>query len=195
MNTDTQSPKDDGAFDRELRDLYRTALFDEDFQLQVATDLRSLPKDVQANLKQADQVFIHDAVISDDLSKKLMAINCGCPKPKPWWKKLFVFNFDMGNFLSPVFSLPVSVMAGILLGVFLVPKVMTQFNSPFTSLGGDISTTVQEPVLGDITEDTKREPQKWLTAIADLVRQGKITEAQAQLQEFDMRHPGYSVPE
>jgi hypothetical protein len=196
MNSDTHpSSEDDEAFDHTLQKLYRSALFDEKFQQQVAADLRSLTPQAQAKLKTADWAFMEDAELPDALAKKLMAISCGCPKPKPWWKKLFSFDFGVGNFLSPAFSVPVSLMAGILLGIFLLPKLMQQFNTQFDPLGGNTPATVQEVTLGEITEATKREPQKWLTAIADLVRQGKTSEAQAQLQEFEMRHPGHSVPD
>jgi hypothetical protein len=196
MNSDTHPPtEDDEDFDLTLQKLYRSALFDEKFQQQVAADLRALPPSAQAKLSAADRAFMEEVELPDELAKKLMAMSCGC-KPKPWWKKLFSFNFDMGNFLSPVFSVPVSVMAGILLGVFLVPTMLSQINSQLRpSLGGDTPETVQHATLGAIDEKTKNDPQKWLSAIAELVQQGKTSEAQKQLQEFEMTHPGYSVAE
>ncbi|SJM94486.1 hypothetical protein [Crenothrix polyspora] len=193
MNSNTPpSTEDDEAFDLTLQKLYRSALFDEKFQQQVAADLRALPPQARAKLNAADRAFMEDADLPDALAKKLMAMTCGC-KPKPWWKKLFSFNFDMGNFLSPAFSVPVSLMAGVLLGV-LLPKFM-QPNTSFESLGGDTPEAVQHATLGEIAKETKDDPKQWLSAIADLVRQGKASEAQKQLQEFGMRYPGYSTSE
>lgn len=195
MNSNTPpSTEDDEAFDLTLQKLYRSALFDEKFQQQVAADLRALPPQARAKLNAADRAFMEDADLPDALAKKLMVMTCGC-KPKPWWKKLFSFNFDMGNFLSPAFSVPVSLMAGILLGVFLIPRLPQLINEQSAFLGGETPAKVQDATLGEITAETKLEPKKWLAAIADLVQQGKTSEAQAQLQEFEMRHPGYSVPD
>lgn len=194
MNTTTPQDEDDEVFDRKLRKLYQAALFDENFQLQVAADLHALPPEAQAKLNASDREFIAEHSLSESLTEKLLAVNCGCseaPQFRPWWKTLLPIDFNAGRFLTPGFSIPMSLAAGLLLGLVLPTLLQQQGAEQFR--GGITSTTQPETPVGSISEDIKQQPQQWLGAIADLVRQGKVSEAQTQLQEFMIRHPGYSA--
>lgn len=204
MTTENQRPLDDDNFEQELAKLYRAALLDEKFQQQVRQDLQTLPASVQAELQPAEQVFVQEESLSAAAKARLLDMIPPCRqqqpapvKPQPWWRKLLTANWASSLLPGPVFSIPAALMAGVLFGV-LLPTLLSDLNQPeYVTRGGDIDkSTVTRPeaqagVQNGITDAIRQNPQQWLEAIAGLLRQGKVAQARAELQAFELQYPNY----
>lgn len=207
MNDDvSHQDEDDKDFDRKLSDLYRAALLDEHFQQQVSKDLQTLSAEARASLNTTEQAFVDDQSLSEAARARLldtMAKRGKAPakddltQGKPsWWQKL-LGGGKWGNPLlpGPVLGIPAAMMAGVLVGL-LLPTLWVNLTEPThqTRGGGSGPVEVQQTApspADNIPDAVRRDPQQWLNAIAELVRQGKVTEARAQLDAFDIEHPGY----
>lgn len=206
MTTETQRPQDDGdAFEQELAKLYRAALLDEQFQQQVQQDLQTLPASAQAELQPAEQVFVQEETLSAAAKARMLDMIPPCrqptaaapSKPLPWWRKLLTANWGSSLLPGPVFSIPAALMAGALFGV-LLPTLLSGLNQPeYVTRGGEAEKGVvtqpdeQAGAQNGITDAIRLNPQQWLEAIAELLRQGKVAQARAELQAFELQHPNY----
>ena len=194
----------DDTFDQELTSLYRAALLDEDFQQQVRQDLQTLPDAALADLKAVEQVFVQDESLSAAMKARLLDMVPPCSKrqsapvkPQPWWRKLLSADWASSLLPRPVFSIPAALMAGMLFGV-LLPTLLSSLNQPdYVTRGGETDKgAVTRPHVrvgaqNGITDATRQNPQQWLEAIAELLRQGKVAQARAELQAFELQHPNY----
>lgn len=205
MTTETQRPQDDDdAFEQELAKLYRAALLDEQFQQQVQQDLQTLPASAQAELQPAQQVFVQEEKLSAAAKARMLDMIPPCrqqqpapTKTQPWWRKLLTANWGSSLLPGPVFSIPAALMAGALFGV-LLPTLLSGLNQPeyVTRGGGTGKGVVTQPdeqagAQNGITDAIRQNPQQWLEAIAELLRQGKVAQARAELQAFELQHPNY----
>lgn len=204
MNTDNQRPQDDdAAFDQELAKLYRAALLDEAFQQQVKQDLQALSADAQAELQPAQQVFVQEEKLSVAAKARMLDMIPPCrqqqpapTKTQPWWRQLLTGNWGSSLLPGPVFSIPAALMAGALFGV-LLPTLLSSLNQPEYVTRGEMGEgTVTRPeaqagAQNGITDAIRQNPQQWLEAIAELLRQGKVAQARAELQRFELQHPNY----
>ncbi|OQX00291.1 MAG: hypothetical protein BWK73_48885 [Thiothrix lacustris] len=207
MTTENSPPQhdDDAAFDQELTRLYRAALRDEPFQQQVSQDLQTLPVTAQAALKPAEQAFVREETLSAAAQTRLLDMIPPCKqsqpartKPQPWWRKLLASDWGSALLPRPAFSIPAALMTGMLFGV-LLPTFLAHLTQPeYVTRGGDADKPTQitrpEPQLGaqnGITDAIRQNPQQWLEAIAELLRQGKMAQARAELQAFELQYPNY----
>lgn len=205
MTTETQRPlDDDDAFEQELAKLYRAALLDEQFQQQVQQDLQTLPASAQAELQPAEQVFVREETLSAAAKVRMLEMIPPCSqrqpalaKPQPWWRKLLTANWASSLLPGPIFSIPAALMAGALFGV-LLPTLLSGLNQPeYVTRGGEVDKSAviqpdaQAGAQNGITDAIRQHPQQWLEAIAELLRQGKVAQARAELQVFELQHPNY----
>lgn len=205
MTTETQRPQDDDdAFEQELAKLYRAALLDEQFQQQVQQDLQTLPASAQAELQPAEQVFVQEEKLSAAAKARMLDMIPPCrpqqavpAKPQPWWRKLLAADWASSLLPGPVFSIPAALMAGVLFGV-LLPTLLSSLHQPeYVTRGGEVdkgAVTRPDAQVGaqnGITDAVRQHPQQWLEAIAELLRQGKVAQARAELQAFELQHPNY----
>ncbi|MEB4589451.1 hypothetical protein VSS37_00525 [Candidatus Thiothrix sp. Deng01] len=205
MTIDNQQPlEDDDAFGQELAKLYRTALLDEQFQQQVRQDLQALPTNVQADLLPAEQVFVQEETLSAAAKARMldMVPPCRQPqaapvKPQSWWRKLLAADWASSLLPGPAFSIPAALMAGVLFGV-LLPTLLPSLQQPeYVTRGGQVDKGIvthpdtQAGEQNGITDEVRQNPQQWLAAIAELLRQGKVAQARAELQAFELQYPNY----
>lgn len=179
----------DEAFDQELARLYKAALLDEDFQHQVASDLRTLPEAAQAELHEPEQAFVRDETLSAAVKERLREIIPPCRQQParqiPWWRRLLADNWSSALLPGPLISIPAALMTGILFGV-LLPMLLAPQNHPQEAEMRGASTHTS-----DTFEQARQDPQQWLEAIAVLLHQGKVEQAREELQAFALQYPNY----
>ena len=80
----------------------------------------------------------------------------------------------------------------------LLPTLLSGLNQPeYVTRGGEADKGVvtqpdaQAGAQNGITDAIRQNPQQWLEAIAELLRQGKVAQARAELQAFELQHPNY----
>lgn len=191
MSTDTPNGQnDDQAFEQELRALYRAALLDEDFQQQLASDLRSLPAGEQAGLQAAEQTLLRDATLSETARVRLLDTLPPCQaqpaisSQQAWWQRWLP---------RPWLLLPATLLAGVLLGG-LLPSLWLPPASDDLTRGHSLPVAPVAPANTPVDASIRQNPQQWLLVIADLLRQGKVAQARQELQAFGLLYPNYQPP-
>lgn len=202
MNSDNNTPADeadDKAFERKLGKLYRAALFDETFQQQMVQDFALLSDAGKSLLRQPERAFLQDDTLSATAKERLLDLLPPClpaqTKPTTWWQRLFGTKTTARTTGAPRWSIPVAVMAGLVVGLMLPSFMALLVKRDDVMRGGEPTSTVSPtnptPTEMTFSPEVKQDPTRWLNGIADLVRQGKISAATAELDEFRLRYPNY----
>lgn len=198
MNNDNASrPEDDKAFDQELKALYKASLLDENFQQQVAENLRSLPTDIQSRLRTSEQAMLDEVSLTTERQAKLLAATPACQRSESLIKRLAA---GLRQWLvPPALALPTTLVAGVLLGLFVPALLQTQlpddtFRGDPAPGSGEVVSGSESAKPGEITDAVRQQPQQWLVLITELLRQGKIAQAREELQAFELLHPDYQPP-
>lgn len=181
-------------FNEELASMYETLLFDEDFQQQVKADIQELPNEKRVQLNKRGLRFAEDVEPSEELIQDILkdmqqhtktdhnTPHSGLMKSTSLWKKLFSWGSDSFSFLSPGVAIPAALAFGIVFGVNA-----TQF------LGqGSLQQTIPEATGGQVWRGTSIQTI-WLEKIANLIREGKIDQAEIELEKFKQRFPDFKV--
>jgi hypothetical protein len=204
MNGDTpDQDEEDKDFEQALSSLYRAALLDEDFQQQVGNDLHTLPEAARANLKPKEQAFVDGYTLSAEVRAKLQDRTAVTragervrPVTIPWWKKLRGSGGWKHSFLpGPAFSIPVALTLGLMLGV-LLPTLLSSMTAPAFNGRGAVGQMNVQPLAGqapgsELSDEERKNRQLRLDAIAELFRQGKVTEGEVEVQAFKRDYPDY----
>lgn len=87
---------------------------------------------------------------------------------------------------SPWWQVPLSMAAGLILGVFLTPLFFSlerteRYNEPLEFRGRP----------GELSHVDKQVPEEWLESIAELLVKGQVAQAYLELGEFKTRYPDY----
>ena len=202
MNSDNNMPADeadDKAFERKLGKLYRAALFDETFQQQMVQDFALLSDAGKSLLRQPERAFLQDDTLSATAKERLLDLLPPCSpvqtKPETWWQRLFGTKTTVRTTGAPRWSIPVAVMAGLVVGLMLPSFMALLVKRDDVMRGGEPTSTVSPtnptPTEMTFSPEVKQDPTRWLNGIADLVRQGKISAATAELDDFRLRYPNY----
>lgn len=200
MTVERDLQDDDKAFDRQLHQWYRQALLTEAFQQQVAEDLQQLPQEGKSALGAKHQAFIDPPTLSTQSYQRLLDLmpDCGAvtkpakAPPQSWWQRLFSRRWNESRLPGPGLSLPLTLVAGIVLGVAL-PSLLTLLHPQPVTWRGTNTQVSETPSTASITLSPaiKQNPAQWLNAIADLLKQGRVEQATTELDEFRLRYPNY----
>jgi hypothetical protein len=203
MNKNTQRPMEGvDEFDQELAALYREALWDEDFQQQVAATLRNNLSDAALTALDAHaQAFAQDECLPATFKAHLIEMMPQCQQVSkvaqtemPWWRRWFRSDWgDIARLPGPVVSIPAALMARVLFGV-LLPTLLTVItpNESVEQLRGGDATPAAVTEMANangISDSVRQHRQAWLNAIAELLKQGKEVQASEELQRFRYNPP------
>ena len=175
----------DPVFEHELKALYQTALLDEDFQQQVASNVQSLPDDVQRRLSQqpAVKAFLYDEAMPAHLQSRLRAIQVG--EKIPWWKTLCLpEGWALLPLPGPAFSLPAVLVVGGLLGM-LLPTLLTP-PAPSEAVQLRNTAVASEANACQMTETVRENPVTWWSAIQQCEAQ-----AEQETAALQQRYPNF----
>ncbi len=205
MTNDTTNQTDSDntdPTDNELAEIYRLALFSEEFQLLKKADLESLSPESIKQLKDADQRYIEDLdppkEMTDRIWQNLQSSQASVESIAKR-RKLFSSNKDKSKSsprsfpFSMGFQVPMSLAAGLVLGVLFGVQFAAKKD---LYIPGSYSQTrgVSTSIIEDIPDSLKSSPDKWLDVIAKLIKEGKVKEAQDQLRAFQSLYPNYQGP-
>lgn len=197
-----EADDDDKVFERELRRLYRSALCDEAFQQQLVKDFTLLSEAGKALLHPPERAFVQHETLSPAAKARLLEMLPACvpapTKPMTWLQRLGLSKAAKHKTGVPTWSVPAALMAGLMLGVML-PSIMAGLVTREAVMRGEALPSTDlpansAPIEMTFSPEIKQNPALWLNGIAELVRQGKVNAAVAELDEFKLRYPNYRAP-